>query len=105
MVKEVIWSPLATETFDAIVDYIFTNFGKPAAVKFIQTVEAKLKLIKTRPKMFRRSGEKTKYLYYYYSQAHDINLPLQTNKKKSRIGSILGNAKSCKQAAVASAID
>ena len=58
MVKEVIWSPLATETFDAIVDYIFTNFGKPAAVKFVQTVEAKLTLIKTRPKMFRRSGKK-----------------------------------------------
>lgn len=58
MVKEIVWSPLATETFDAIVDYIFINFGEAASIKFVRTVEAKLALITTRPKMFRRSGKK-----------------------------------------------
>ena len=59
MVKEIIWSPIAKESFDAIVDYIFTNFGEAAAIKFVQTVEAKLTLIKARPKMFRRTGKKS----------------------------------------------
>jgi plasmid stabilization system protein ParE len=59
MVKEVIWSPLAVETFDTIADYILKKFGEAAAKKFVQTVDAKLTLIKSRPKMFRRTAHRT----------------------------------------------
>lgn len=57
MVKEITWSPLAIETF-AIVDYILKKFGEAAAKKFMQTVDAKLTLIKSTPKMFRRTGKR-----------------------------------------------
>lgn len=53
MVKEIIWSPLAVETYDSIVEYILISFGDAAAKKFVQNVDDRLKLIVTRPKMFR----------------------------------------------------
>ncbi len=49
---------LAIETFDTIIDYIFKKFGETAAKKFVQIVDAKLTLIKSRPKMFRRTGKR-----------------------------------------------
>jgi len=59
MVREIIWSPLAVETFDNILDYLDENFGEKSVKDFLQRVDAKLKLIQSRPRMFRRSGRKS----------------------------------------------
>jgi plasmid stabilization system protein ParE len=53
MVKEVVWTPLAVETFDNIIDYLSINFGETAVKRFVQSVDAKIKLIQSRPRMFR----------------------------------------------------
>ena len=58
MVKEIIWSPLAIETFNTIVNYILENFGEASAKKFVQNVDAKLALIRIRPKMFRPTNRR-----------------------------------------------
>jgi plasmid stabilization system protein ParE len=58
MVKEVIWTPLAIETFENILDYLSVNFGETAVKRFVQTVDAKIKLIQSRPAMFRRTHKR-----------------------------------------------
>lgn len=58
MVKEVIWSPLAIESFDGIVAYLMNKFGDATVQKFIALVNTKIELLKVRPKMFRRSQTK-----------------------------------------------
>ncbi len=57
MAEEIIWSPLAIETFDAIINYLIKTFGETSAVKFIQKTNAKLSLIQSRPNMFRKTGK------------------------------------------------
>jgi plasmid stabilization system protein ParE len=57
MVKEIIWSPLAIETYDAIIDYLLISFGDAAVKKFVQKIDDRLKLIVTRPKMFRPTNK------------------------------------------------
>ena len=59
MVKEIIWTPIAIETFDNILKYLVENFGEKSAKLFVQRVEAKLKLIESRPRMFRRSTHRS----------------------------------------------
>ena len=56
MVKEIIWSPLAIETYDSIIEYILISFGDAAVKNFIQKVDDRLKLIVTGPKMFRSTN-------------------------------------------------
>ncbi|MEO8823420.1 MAG: type II toxin-antitoxin system RelE/ParE family toxin [Ginsengibacter sp.] len=58
MVEEIVWSPIAIKIFDNILDYLFANFGEKSAKDFVQRVDAKLKLIQSRPRMFRRSGQR-----------------------------------------------
>jgi|SRR5690242_16331221 plasmid stabilization system protein ParE len=58
MVKEIIWSPNAIETFEDIVNYLNENFGERSARIFVEKVDAKLKLIQVHPTMFRRSTER-----------------------------------------------
>ncbi len=58
MVKEIIWTPLAIETFDNIIDYLAENFGDSSVKKFVESVDAKLKLIQSRPGMFRASRKR-----------------------------------------------
>ena len=53
MVKEIIWSPLAIETYDSIINYLNFKFGEATVKKFAQEVDDRLKLIASRPKMFR----------------------------------------------------
>ena len=57
MVKEIIWSPLAVETYDSITEYLLFSFGDVAVKKFVQKVDERLKLIVTRPKMFRPTNK------------------------------------------------
>ena len=57
MVKEIIWSPLAVETYDSIIEYLFFSFADVAVKKFVQKVDERLKLIVTRPKMFRTTNK------------------------------------------------
>jgi plasmid stabilization system protein ParE len=57
MVKEIIWSPLAIETYDSIINYLLINFGEVTVKKFVQKVDDRLKLIASRPKMFRHTNK------------------------------------------------
>jgi plasmid stabilization system protein ParE len=59
MVKEVIWTPIAIETFDNILKYFSEKFGEKSAKDFVKRVDAKIKLIQSRPAMFRRSNQRT----------------------------------------------
>lgn len=54
----VIWSPLAVETYDDIVEYLLENFGEVAVKNFVKHVDNKIKLIETRPTMFRPTGQR-----------------------------------------------
>lgn len=58
MVKKITWSPLAIETFDALVEYILNKFGEKTVNKLIRTVDQRIQLICSRPEMFRRSAKK-----------------------------------------------
>ena len=58
MVKEIIWTPIAIETFDNILEYLAANFGEKSVKDFVQRVDNKLKLIQSRPRMFRRSAHR-----------------------------------------------
>ena len=58
MVKEVIWTPLAVETFDNIIEYLSKNFGETAVKHFVQSVDSKIKLIQSRPRMFRPTNKR-----------------------------------------------
>jgi plasmid stabilization system protein ParE len=53
MVKKIIWSPLAIETYDATAQYIQNKFGEAAVKKFATIVDERLQLICARPRMFR----------------------------------------------------
>jgi plasmid stabilization system protein ParE len=57
MVKEIIWSPLAIETYDSIIEYLLFSFGNVAVKKFVEKVDERLKLIATRPQMFRPTNK------------------------------------------------
>jgi plasmid stabilization system protein ParE len=39
MVKEIVWSPLAAETYKTIINYLHNKFGEPVAKKFVQKVD------------------------------------------------------------------
>ena len=58
MVEEVIWSPLAIETYDVIIEYLLEKFGEAAVKKFVQRVDNKIRLIVSRPTMFRLTGQR-----------------------------------------------
>lgn len=59
MVEEVIWSPLAVETYDSINKYLLEKFGETSVQKFVQRVDNKILLIASRPTMFRLTGQRT----------------------------------------------
>jgi plasmid stabilization system protein ParE len=58
MVKEIIWSPLALETYETIISYLHNKFGETVAKKFVQKVDDRLKLIAARPRMFRHTNKR-----------------------------------------------
>ncbi len=58
MVKEIIWSPLAVETYKSIIDYLIHKFGEATAKKFVQRVDDRISLIATRPRMFRATNKR-----------------------------------------------
>ena len=58
MVKEITWAPLAVETYESTISYLYHKFGEVAAKKFVQQVDDRLTLIATRPKMFRPAGKR-----------------------------------------------
>ncbi len=55
---EVVWSPLAVETYDDIIEYLFQKFGEVAVERFVRHVDNKLKLISARPTMFRPTKQR-----------------------------------------------
>lgn len=58
MVEELIWSPLAVETYDSIIEYLLESFGEVAVKRFVRLVDNKIKLIVSRPGMFRLTGQR-----------------------------------------------
>lgn len=58
MVEEVIWSPLAVKTYDGIIEYLLEKFGEAAVKKFVQHVDNKIRLIASRPTMFRLTEQR-----------------------------------------------
>ena len=85
MVKEIIWSPLAIQTYDNIIEYIFNKFGEVAVKRFVGRVDDKIKLIASRPTMFRVTGKrsntyitsihkKTTLTYRYYPSKNQVEL-------------------------------
>ena len=58
MVEEIVWSPIAVETFEQIINYLQNKFGEVATLNFVQQVDDKIKLISSRPTMFRATGKK-----------------------------------------------
>jgi plasmid stabilization system protein ParE len=44
MVKEIIWSPLAVETYETIINYLDNSFGENTVKKFVQKVIELLKI-------------------------------------------------------------
>lgn len=85
MVKEIIWSPLAIESFESIVNYLLINFGESVVKSFVTIVDAKLTLIKERPKMFcpthqkpftyiTRINRRTTLIYRYNPSKNKIEL-------------------------------
>lgn len=58
MVKKIVCSPLAIETYEATVSYLLYKFGEAAAKKFVVSVDERLQLITTHPKMFRSSQKR-----------------------------------------------
>ncbi len=64
---EVIWSPLAIETYDAIIEYLLEMFGEASVKKFVQRVDNKIVLIASRPTMFRLTGQR---LHTYITSVH-----------------------------------
>ncbi len=58
MVEEITWSPLALETYENIIDHLFQKFGEMAVQRFVQHVDDKIKLIASRPGMFRATGKR-----------------------------------------------
>lgn len=85
MAKEVIWSPLAIQTYDNIIEYLFNKFGEVAVRRFVQHVDDKIKLIVSRPTMFRvtdkRSNthitsihKKTTLTYRYHPSNNQVEL-------------------------------
>lgn len=54
------------ETYDSITEYLLERFGEVAVKRFVKLVDNKIKLILSRPVMFRLTGQKTKYLYYQH---------------------------------------
>ena len=58
MANEIIWSPLALETFEGIIAYLQNKFGEVAVRRFVKSVDDKINLIASRPVMFRPTGIK-----------------------------------------------
>lgn len=55
MVKKIVWSPLAIETYNSTIEYILHKFGETAVKKLVSAVNERIQLICTRPRMFRPS--------------------------------------------------
>ncbi len=85
MVKEVIWTPLAVESFEKIIEYLSRNFGETTIKHFVKSVDSKIKLIQSRPRMFRPTNKRantyitiirkrTTLTYRYNSSKNQIEL-------------------------------
>jgi plasmid stabilization system protein ParE len=81
MVEEVIWSPLAVETYDSIIKYLLEKFGEASVQKFVQRVGNKILLIASRPTMFRLTGQRPNtYITSYHKspinkQREELSIP------------------------------
>ena len=71
MANEIIWSPLALETFEGIIAYLQNKFGEVAVRRFVKSVDDKINLIASRPVMFRPSQER-KHIFSYKQKAPQL---------------------------------
>ena len=85
MAKEIVWSPLAVETFDTIINYFSEKFGELGVINFVSRVDTKIKLIASRPTISRVSdkipdtyitsiNKKTTLIYRYKPKGKIVEL-------------------------------
>lgn len=55
MVKEVVWTIRAANTYWQIIDYLQEEFGERSVKEFVNTVDNKIELISSNPYLFRKS--------------------------------------------------
>jgi plasmid stabilization system protein ParE len=54
--KEIVWTPESIETYNSLVQYLISDWGKVPAIEFMNEVERVILLISKNPSMFRRSS-------------------------------------------------
>jgi len=55
MVKEVVWTFRASNTYLQIIDYLLSEFGSAVVSDFVTSVHDKIELIASNPYLFRKS--------------------------------------------------
>ena len=55
MVYKIVWTPLATETFDHVIDYLENRWIKKEINHFISRTEEIISILKLNPYAFRKS--------------------------------------------------
>ncbi len=58
MAKEVIWTPEAEETFDAVIEYLADNWTEREIEHFVNSTDRVTELISKHPKMYRATNRK-----------------------------------------------
>lgn len=81
MVKKIVWSPLAIESYESIISYLLHKFGEIAVRKFIESVDERIQLIATRPRMFRPSNKKKNT---YLSSIHNKVILIYRYKPRTK---------------------
>ncbi len=91
MPKEIIWSPLAEEDFENILDHLVKEWNEEIALKFIDFTDHLLKQIAKNPNQFPLIHKKLKVrkcvmskhnsLYYRNSRSHVDLLRIFDNRK------------------------
>ena len=59
MVEEIIWSPKAITTYDAIIEYLLKECIEREVINFVTRVYKKLKLLQTHPRIGVVTGKKS----------------------------------------------
>lgn len=55
MDKEVVWTHQAVKTYEEVFEYLSVTFGEKAVIAFVNTVQNKIELICSNPRLFRKS--------------------------------------------------
>lgn len=93
VVEEIRWTPLATQSYNSIVNYLETEWSDREIERFISKTNNLLTTLKSHPQMCRPSQKRknvrialltkdTQMVYYYNPQKRQIRLLLFWNSKR-----------------------